>query len=191
MELWMMIAIGAAVAAGIVGAAVLLMRSKRLNSEKQTIRLQQGFGPEYARALGEQGRSAAEADLLKREQVADLIKVRPLSATEVTRYSESWTSTQAQFVTNPGGALSAADHLVGEVIAACGYPAADFEQGANALSVDHPRAVQDYRAAHEVVLRNQKNPVQTDSLRAAMMQYQSVFAELMSTAGSARSVHAA
>ena len=114
MELWIMITIGAAVAAGIVGAAVLLMRSKRLNSEKQTIRLQQGFGPEYARALGEQGRSAAEADLLKREQVADLIKVRPLSATEVTRYSESWTSTQAQFVTNPGGALSAADHLVGE-----------------------------------------------------------------------------
>lgn len=71
-----------------------------------------------------------------------------------------------------------------------GTPAADFAQGTHALSVDHPRAVQDYRAAHEVVVRNQRNPVRTDYLRAAMMQYQAVFTELMASGG-APSVHAA
>ncbi len=191
MEHWMMIAIGAAVAAAVVLVATLVMRSKRQASAKQTTQLQQGFGPEYGRAVGEKGRSNAEEDLLRRQQRAELSPKRALSATEVTHYSASWTATQAQFVNNPGAALTAADHLIGEVIAARGYPAAEFEQGASALSVDHPRAVQDYRAAHEVVLRNQRNPATTDDLRAAMVQYQAVFTELMDSGGGTPSVHAA
>lgn len=191
MELWMMIAIGAAVAAALLLAAALVMKSKRQASAKQTTRLQEGFGPEYAKTVGEQGRSDAEEDLLKRQQRAELSPKRALSATEVTHYSASWTATQAEFVNNPGAALTAADHLIGEVIVARGYPAAEFEQGASALSVDHPRAVQEYRAAHEVVLRNQRNAATTDDLRAAMMQYQAVFTELMDSGGGTSSVHAA
>lgn len=53
MELWMMIAIGAAVVAAILLVATLVMRAKRQESEKQTTKLREGFGPEYSRAVGE------------------------------------------------------------------------------------------------------------------------------------------
>lgn len=178
-ETWMMLAIGAVALGALITVATLVMRSKHQRSAKQTTALRDGFGPEYEKAVGDQGRSGAEEDLLHRQQRADLIQVRPLSPIEVTRYTEDWTATQAQFVDNPGAALSAADRMLGEIIAARGYPAAEFEQGASALSVDHPRAVQDYRAAHEVVLRNQRNPLPTDDLRDAMKKDEAVFHELV------------
>jgi hypothetical protein len=179
METWMIIAIGVAVVAALLVIAALVMVPKRQRSAKQTTRLREGFGPEYSKAVADQGRSGAEEDLLKRQQRADLSPKRTLTAIEAARYTESWTATQAQFVDNPGAALTAADHLVAEVVAARGYPATEFEQGASALSVDHPRAVQEYRAAHEVMLRNQRNSLPTDDLRAAMSQYHAVFTELM------------
>lgn len=183
METWMIVLIGGAALAVAVVIMALVMRSKQRRAAKQTAQLREGFGPEYVKAVGEQGRSGAEQDLLKRQQRADLFQVRSLSAIEVARYNERWTATQAQFVDDPGAALTAADQLVVEVIAARGYPAAEFEQGASALSVDHPRAVQEYRTAHEVMLSNQRNPVPTDDLRAAMVQYHAVFAELMAGSG--------
>lgn len=179
METWMVIAIAAAAVAAVLVIATLVAGSKKRRSARQTTQLREGFGPEYAKAVGDKGRRGAEEDLLKRKQQAGLFPVRALSAIEVTRYTESWAATQAQFVDDPGAALTAADHLVVEVITARGYPAAEFERGASALSVDHPRAVQDYRAAHEVMLRNQRNPAPTDDLRAAMVQYHAVVTELM------------
>jgi len=189
MEIWMIFAIAVLAFAALGVIWVVVFRSERRQSADQTTRLREGFGPEYAKAVGEQGRSDAEGDLLGRQERADLFEVRTLSATEVTRYTHRWTATQAQFVDDPGAALIAADHLVTEVIAARGYPAAEFEEGASALSVDHPRAVQDYRAAHEVVLRNQRNPVATDDLRAAMVQFHAVFIELMDSSVVAPAVH--
>jgi hypothetical protein len=190
METWMVIAIAvlAVAALGVIWAVVF--RSERRQSAEQTTRLREGFGPEYAKAVGEQGRSGAEGDLLGRQQRADLFEVRTLSATEVTRYTHRWTATQAQFVDDPGAALIAADHLVTEVIGACGYPIAEFEQGASALSVDHPRAVQNYRGAHELLLRNQRNALPTDDLRAGMVQFRAVLTELMDRSAVAPPVHA-
>jgi hypothetical protein len=179
METWMMIAIGTAAVAAILVIASVVIGAKGRRRTKQTTRLREGFGPEYTKAVGEQGRSGAEEDLMKREKSAGQLHVRALSAIEVSRYNESWTATQAQFIDEPGAALTAADRLLVEVIAARGYPVSQFEEGASAISVDHPRAVQDYRAAHEVAQRNQRNAVSTDALRAAMVQYRSVFNELM------------
>ena len=179
METWMILAIGAIAVGALILVATLVMSSKHQRSAKQTTVLREGFGPEYERAVEEKGRSGAEEDLLKRQQRAELVQVRPLSPIEVSRYTENWTATQAQFVDNPGAALTAADRLLAEIIAARGYPAAEFEQGASALSVDHPRAVQDYRAAHDIVLRNQRNPLPTDDLRDAMMKDEAVFHELV------------
>jgi len=45
MESWMIIVIGAAVAA-VLAIAALVMGSKRRRGEKQTARLSEGFGPE-------------------------------------------------------------------------------------------------------------------------------------------------
>ncbi len=190
MDTWLIIAIGAAAAAALLLIAALGRSVKRRRSAKQTSELREGFGPEYATAVGEHGRSGAEEDLLKRKQRADLFQVRTLSAVEVAHYTESWAAMQAKFVDDPGATLTGAGRLLVEVLTARGYPAADFEQGASALSVDHPRAVQDYRAAHEVALRNQRNPVPTDDLRAAMVQYHAVFTELMDSGPAAPAVHA-
>jgi hypothetical protein len=190
METWMIIAIGVAAVAAILVIAGLFIAARQRRNARQTTQLREGFGPEYARAVEDQGRSGAEEDLLKRQERAGLFPVRTLSAIETTRYNESWRATQAQFVDDPGAALTAADHLVAEVVVARGYPAAEFEQGASSLSVDHPRAVQEYRAAHEVVLKNQRNAVPTDELRAAMAQYHAVFDELVDGANAAPLVRA-
>jgi len=128
MEIWMIFAIAVLAFAALGVIWVVVFRSERRQSADQTTRLREGFGPEYAKAVGEQGRSDAEGDLLGRQERADVFEVRTLSATEVTRYTHRWTATQAQFVDDPGAALIAADHLVTEVIAARGYPAAEFKR---------------------------------------------------------------
>lgn len=178
METWMILVIAAAVAV-FLAIAALAMGSKRRRGEKQTARLSEGFGPEYATAVKDKGRSGAESELLEREQRARVFPVRALSVIEATRYTEDWEAAQAQFVDDPGAALTAAEHVLAEVIAARGYPTTEFEKGASALSVDHPRAVQEYRAAHEVVLANRRNPVDTDELREAMRKYHTVFEEVL------------
>ena len=180
METEMMIAIGvAAVAASLVALVVLLgLRARHQRNTTRTTELRKVFGPEYEHVLAEQGRSGGEKDLIGRQERADLEPVRSLSTVEETRYKENWAAAQVQFVGDPGAALATADHLVGELIAARGYPTAEFEASANALSVDHPRVVQEYRAAHEVTLNNQRNPVPTEDLRGAMVHYGAVIAEM-------------
>ena len=179
MESWIFILIAALVVVAAVATVVLIMMSRQRAKSRQTAALREGFGPEYEKAVEEQGRSGAEEDLLRRQQRADLFQVRTLSAVEVDHYSERWTAVEAQFVSDPGTALAAAGELVAEVMRARGYPAAEFEQGAEALSVDHPRAVQHYRAAHEATRRNQRNALSTEELRAAMEDYEVVFGELI------------
>ena len=192
METWMIFAICAVVAlAVIVVIAALAMRSKRMRGAKQTTQLRAGFGPEYEKTVGDKGRSSAEKDLLKRQHGAEGRQVRSLAAAEVSQYTERWTAAQAQFVDEPGPALTTAGRLLLEVLEARGYPTVDFETGAKALSVDHPRAVQDYRAAHDVAMSNQRTPATTDDLRAAMMRYHAVFNELMDVSAAVPTVHAA
>ena len=60
-----------------------------------------------------------------------------------------------------------------------GYPVADFNQRAADVSVDHSRAVTNYRSAHEVALRLGKGEASTEDLRTAMIHYRSLFEELV------------
>ncbi|MGE5594465.1 MAG: hypothetical protein ACM3S1_00355 [Hyphomicrobiales bacterium] len=179
MESWMLILIAALVVVAVLVAVSLAMMSPQRRKSRQTATLRENFGPEYEKARGEQGRSEAEEDLMRRQSRAGLFQVRTLSAIEVNSYSERWTAAQAGFVNDPGAALAAAGELITEVISARGYSSAEFDQGAEALSVDHPRAVQHYRAAHEAARRNQRNALTTDELRAAMEDYEVVFKELI------------
>ena len=80
METWMIIAIGAGVVAAILLIGALLMIPARRKRAKQTTKLREGFGPEYTRTVGEQGRSGAEDDLLKRQERSGLFPVRALTA---------------------------------------------------------------------------------------------------------------
>ncbi len=159
----------------ILAAAVAILIWRGRGSK----RLKSHFGPEYARALEESGsRRAAEERLRRREARVQSYAIHPLSPDQRARFAARWRTLQAEFVDDPAGAVSAADQLLGEVMATRGYPVIDFEQQAADLSVEHPQVVQNYRTAHEIALRHAKGQASTEDLRRAMVHYRSLFEEL-------------
>jgi hypothetical protein len=62
-----------------------------------------------------------------------------------------------------------------------GYPVGDFEQRAADVSVDHPRVVEHYRAAHAIALRDEQGQADTEALREAMVHYRALFDDLLET----------
>ena len=64
-------------------------------------------------------------------------------------------------------------------MAQCGFPVGDFEQRAADVSVDHPVVTQNYRAAHEIALRQASGQATTEELRRAMIHYRALFDELV------------
>ncbi len=168
------IAIIVAVIVVIVAAVVLYLQRRR--SE----RLRQHFGAEYDRAVTEGGgRRHAEAVLEERTERVKKFHIRPLTADDKARFSEQWAQVQAHFVDAPAGAVAEADQLLGDVMATCGYPMGDFEQRAADISVDHPIVTQNYRAAHEIAVRQAKGQASTEDLRRAMIHYRALFEDLV------------
>ncbi len=66
-----------------------------------------------------------------------------------------------------------------EVMQARGYPISDFDQRTADISVDHPVVVENYRAAHEIVLRHSRGQASTEDMRKAMVHYRALFDELL------------
>ena len=61
-----------------------------------------------------------------------------------------------------------------------GYPVGNFEQRAADISVDHPLVLENYRAAHQIALRQLEGQATTEELRGAMVHYRTLFEELLS-----------
>ena len=164
-------------------AAWLLIRKRR------TKRLRTQFGgAEYARAVKEGGgRRRAEAGLDERADRVEGLHIRPLTPGDRTRFVASWGRVQARFVDGPGGAVTDADQLLGDVMSARGYPVSDFEQRAADISVDHPLVLENYRAAHQSALRQTRGQASTEDLRQAMIHYRTLFEELVGEPEMARS----
>lgn len=142
-------------------------------------RLRSRFGPEYERAVQETGsRRAAEERLQRREARVRSYSIHPLSPEHRARFTAEWRAVQAEFVDDPRRAVSEADQLLGEVMAARGYPVLEFEQQAADLSVDYPEVVQNYRAGHDIALRHAEGRAGTEELRQAMVHYRALFDEL-------------
>ena len=171
-EVFIVIAIAVLAVAGI--AFWLLTR-------KRTARLRTKFGgAEYSRAVKEGGsQRRAEAMLDKRAERVERLQIRPLAAADRARFTESWSKVQARFVDGPGGAITDADKLLGDVMTTRGYPVSDFEQRAADISVDHPLVLENYRLAHESALRQTKGQASTEDLRMAMIHYRTLFEELV------------
>ena len=147
---------------------------------RTTADLRQRFGPEYERAVREHGSERkAEAKLTDREKRVEKLNLRDLDPMERERFSEQWKSVQSHFVDSPKGAVTEADDLVSSLMKTRGYPVSDFDQRAADISVDHPRVVENYRSAHEIALRVGKDEATTEDLRTAMIQYRSLFEELV------------
>jgi hypothetical protein len=159
----------------IVGAVVVLYLQHR-----RTTLLRERFGPEYERAVNEGGdRRRAEAKLTQRAERVEKFHLRPLAPADRDRFTESWSRVQAHFVDAPAGAVAEADQLLGDVMATCGYPMVDFEQRAADISVDHPVVTQNYRAAHEIAVRQGSGQSTTEDLRRAMIHYRALFEDLV------------
>jgi len=165
----------------VVGAIVVVLLV--IGAMKRRSRdLKQRFGAEYDRLLREKvDIRRAEAELAAREKRVKKLEIRALPDTERRRFAEAWTRVQARFVDDPTGAVVEANRLVKEVMTARGYPVADFETRAADISVDHPHLVTNYRAAHEIATRSERNAATTEELRKAVVHYRSLFAELLET----------
>jgi hypothetical protein len=171
----------------VVAAVALFVRKRR----KTTAGLRARFGAEYNKAVLTHGSERkAEAKLAERETRVEALKIRELSATERERYVVDWQAVQSRFVDHPKGAVTEADELVTALLRARGYPVADFDQRAADISVNHPRVVEYYRSAHGVAVRLGRDAASTEDLRTAMIEYRSLFDELVQvqTPGVAKAV---
>ena len=156
-----------------VVAVALLLRTRR------TQKLKSRFGPEYGRAVEQAGKkSLAEAKLEKLEKRVQGFNLSPLSPAARAEFVAEWQKIQSRFVDDPKGALMEADQLIQKMMAAQGYPLADFEQRSSDISVDHPLVVEHYRAGHEIALRHAQGRASTEDMRQAMLHYRTLFNDL-------------
>ena len=160
----------------IVLGCVFYLRGRKKASDGLRTR----FGPEYDRAVLAHGSERkAEAKLADRETRVEGMKIRELGATERARFIADWQAVQARFIDHPKGSVTEADELISAMLVARGYPVADFDRRAADISVNHPRLVEYYRSAHGIAIRLGKDEASTEDLRTAMIQYRSLFDELV------------
>lgn len=168
----------AVVTLAVAAVVVIYLRTQRSK------RLRERFGPEYDRAVSETGSGRGESMLEKRERRVKRYDIRPLEPAVRDRYIKQWRLIQARFVDEPERSVGQADQLLGDVMAARGYPVADFEQQAADLSVHHARVVDHYRAGHEIAVRHARGQASTEDLRQALIHYRELFQELVQEAAS-------
>jgi hypothetical protein len=172
--LWMLIIIAV--------VAIAALAAWTWQRRQRTTLLKKRFGPEYDRVVHHAGTvSRAEAQLEARAKRVSDLHIRPLTPEARDRYSSEWTRVQSRFVDDPGGAVTEADRLVGEVMNERGYPLGEFEQRVEDISVDHPTVVMNYRATRDIVSRHAAGKASTEDLRQAVVHYRVLFRELLET----------
>ena len=168
----------AAVAIFLIGAGLALVFNRRNRSAE----LRQHFGPEYDHAVKTLGdERKAQAELEGRQKRVEALDIHPLSPGEREHYLAEWRSIQSNFVDEPSQAIVDADRLIQEVMQIRAYPVSNFEQQAADLSVNYPQVVSNYRAAHEIAIKNAQKTADTEELRRAMVFYRSLFEDLLET----------
>jgi hypothetical protein len=161
----------------IVIAAVAFMMYQQKERRR---RLQSSFGPEYDRVVTTSGDPRqAEATLERRQKRVEQYHLRPLRPEECDRFSKEWRDAQTRFVDDPRGAVADADRLVSAAMTARGYRLPDIETRIEDLSVEHPKEVESFRAAHDIAKRDAAGQASTEDLRKAMQHYRSVFESLI------------
>jgi hypothetical protein len=154
------------------------------HNTKRTKQLKSKFGPEYRRVAGTEGDAGhAEKVLLERQKRVNRLDIHPLSEAQRNEFADAWEHAQAEFVDDPVAAVTHADVLVQEVMNVRGYPVADFDQRVADISVDHPAVAQNYRLAHDIAERNERDKVAMEKLREAMLHYRALFADLLHDGG--------
>ena len=142
--------------------------------------LEQRFGPEYDRAVGEQSsRLRAEAELTERQRRVRRLDIQPLSEAARSRYLARWQAIQEQFVDAPEEAVTDAYALVTNVMRERGYPATDDDEAMADLSVDHAGTVGHFRSAQDITRNVAHGGGGTEELRQAFVHYRQLFSDLL------------
>jgi hypothetical protein len=162
-----------------IGVAIWLSMKQR-----RTSALRSKFGPEYNRMARAEGDAArAEGLLREREKRVSKLDIKPLTTEQRNAFADEWERVQGEFVDDPTAAVVHAHALVQLVMQTRGYPVVDFEQRVADVSVDHPAVAQNYRLAHDIATRNNREDVGMEKLREAMLHYRALFADLLHDGG--------
>ena len=160
----------------VVVAAIVIM----LMAAARRRRLQQRFGPEYDRAVGEHAsKLKAEAELSGRERRVHGLDIRPLTPAARASYADRWAGIQQRFVDEPAEAVTAAQVLVVAVMTERGYPADHRDQVLADLSVEHAKTLGHYRAAEKISELATAGTASTEDLRQGMIHYRALFNDLL------------
>jgi hypothetical protein len=163
----------------IAGGGFVLMERRRLLDSQA---IQSRYGAEFDRAVSETGGAReAEAELRAREKRVRSFDIRPLTPRQAEHFIARWRHIQGDFVDDPSESIARADDLLAEVTRARGYPATDFEQRADDLSVDHAHLVKSYRMAHHIAGLDVWGSATTEDLRRAMVCYREIFEDMLET----------
>lgn len=185
MDMLLIVAIIAVIVVLLVVAGIAWFASSR----RRTSELREGFGPEYDRALRQGGgRRQAEAELEARRKRVEKLHLKEISPVRAQEYAERWRIVQGRFVDDPAGAIKEADQLCTIVMNERGYPMAEFDQRAADISVDHPTVVSNYRSAHAISEAIDRHDATTESLRQAMVNFRSLFQDLLEVGTSRETV---
>jgi hypothetical protein len=138
------------------------------------------FGTEYDRAVREHGSSnKAETNLAGRESRVHALNIRALGAAAREQFMTQWQTVQSRFLDHPEAAVTEADDLIAALLESLGYPKNNFDQRAADVSVTYSRVMENYRAAHAVAVLPYRAEQSTEKLRTAMLQFRSIFNELV------------
>ncbi len=170
----LIIAVTVLVAVAIVVGEYLRRRKAR------TAAFRKRFGSEYEGAVLEHGSShKAEANLAERESRVHALQIRDLGARERERFAAEWQTVQSRFLDHPEAAVTEADDLIAALLEARGYPKSSFEQRAADVSVLYSDVMVNYRAAHAIAVRPYRAEKSTEELRTAMIQFRTIFDEMV------------
>ena len=167
-------------AIAIVGVVILAGIAFWLSNRRRSRHLRDHFGPEYNRIIAETGnRSAAEAELARREDRIRNLEIRSLSVADKQRFTDQWALCQAQFVDDPEDAVHNADDLLTDVLRARGYAADNPYERISDISAAYPRHATRYRFAEDLVTRHRRGQGSTEDLRKAFVHYRALFDEIL------------
>jgi len=160
----------------IVGAALVI----GLMTVLRRRRLQQRFGPEYDRLVGQRdSKLKADSELAGRERRVHSLDIQPLTDSARASYAVRWTGIQERFVDTPADAVTSSRVLIAAVMSERGYPAEDHEQVLADLSVGHAGTLDRYRKAEEISRSAAAGIASTEDLRVAMIDYRALFLDLV------------
>ncbi|MGC1461243.1 MAG: hypothetical protein WA802_03525 [Terracidiphilus sp.] len=170
----------AAVTVFVLALVVVCAFVQRRRARSLTLRVR--FGTEYDRAVLRFGSAhEIEANPAHPETPGDVPMIRELGVAERERFVSDWRAVQSCFADHPRTALIEADDLIEALLEAHGYPQAGFERRAADVSVDYPRAMEKYRAAHSIAVHLGQVEATNEELRTAMSQYREIFDDLLQT----------